>query len=206
MRATYILAPILATVLATPALPLQIGPPIRIGPGEATVGGFGYKDGKVATPTPDQLLDNVINSTPLAALSDADKKNIKQAIVTTGYVAAVAADPVASLVIISVLSKDGTQRDVPIPVKDTPPTGTTWTLAASCVTQQEGDLITAMFVADVEHLSDIKRGDLLKLTAPFCEEYKEHSVTAVTIKVTGKSDVSDAAPDEFRHYVTGRKA
>ncbi|MBY5453930.1 hypothetical protein HFO91_30595 [Rhizobium leguminosarum] len=206
MRVIYIATLWLATILvATPALPKQWGPEIRIGPKEATVGGAGYKNGKVVTPTPDQLLDNVINSTPLAALSDADKKNVKQAIVTTGYVAAVAANP-ASLVIISVLSKDGSKRDVPIPVKDTPPTGTTWTLAASCVTQQEGDLVTAMFVADVEHLNDIKRGDLLKLTAPVCKEYKEHSVTAVTIKMTGKTDVSDAAKGEFKHYVTGRKA
>ncbi|WP_017965239.1 hypothetical protein [Rhizobium leguminosarum] len=191
------------SIISAPAYSIQIGPEIRMGPGEVTIGGAGVRDGKVVAPTPDEMLDTVINSTPLAVLSDADKNNVKQAIVTTGYAAAILSDPVTSIVIISVMSKDGS-KDVPVPVKEALPTGKEWAFSAKCIVQQPGGLITAFFVDDPAQLNDIANGDKIILSAAVCPEYKEKSVTAVTIKFTGRSDFPDAKEGEYKHYIVGR--
>ena len=205
---TTILAIAAALMVIGSGLSRQIGPEIRIGGGEATVGGVGVKKGgKLAVPSVDQVLDTVINTNPATALlSDADKENVKQAIKTAGFVAAVANDPITGIIIISVLSGKGEQKDLPVPQVDAPPTGKTWNLAAACIVQQEGGIITAMFNDDPQPLSQLKPGDALKFTAPYCKEYKNKSITAVTVKYTGKTDQPDAQPPLYRHYVTGRTA
>lgn len=200
------LAVLFIAISTNQARPIQIGPEIRIGGGEATIGGLGIKNGKVVTPTPDQLLDSAINTTPLMVLSDADKKNVKQAIVTTGVIATVVSNPVLGLVVISVLNGTGQKTDVPVPVTEAPPTGTTLDFTAKCLVQQEGGLITALFTDDPPRLADLKAGDTLNLHAPFCPEYPKNSVTNVTVKFTGKSDYPTATPPQYRHYVVGRSA
>ncbi|SIO49736.1 hypothetical protein SAMN05443247_06533 [Bradyrhizobium erythrophlei] len=190
--------------LMAPALAQQIGPEIRVGPGEVSVGGAGIKDGKVVTPTPDQILKTVIDSNPATMfLSDADKQNVKSAIITTGYVSALVSDPVAGLVLISVLSKNGEKRDVPIPTVAAPPTGKTWVLTAKCIVQQTGNLITALFDNDPDHIAEVGFGDTMNVTAAVCPEYKQRSVTSVRMKVTGKNHVEDAKPPMYRHYFVG---
>jgi hypothetical protein len=194
----------LAAATATPALPVQIGPVIRVGPKEATIGGAGVRNGKVVAPTPDQMLDSAINSTPLALASDADKKNIKKAITTTGVVAAVVANPVTGIVLITVLQGNGDKTDVPVPTVDAPPTGKTFELTAKCIAQQEGGIITAMFNDDPPRLAELSAGDTLKMSAGYCDEYKKSSVTSVTVKYTGRSDFPDAKPPLYKHYIVGR--
>jgi hypothetical protein len=191
-------------MIVSPTRSAQIGPPIRIGGGEATIGGLGVKKGGgIAVPTVDQLIDNVINSTPLTVLSDADKNNIRGAIKTTGYVAAVASDPVTGIIVISVLSGKGEKQDIPIPTVNSPPTGKTWTFNAKCLVQQAGGLITAMFNDDPEHIDDPQPGDILTLTAGYCPEYKDKSITSVKITWTGHSDYPNAQPPLYKHYIVG---
>lgn len=193
-----------AVMIASSVQSQQIGPEIRIGGGEATVGGAGIKKGGgIAVPTLDQLIDNAINSTPLTFLSDADKNNVRQAIKTTGFVSAVVSDPVTGIIIISVLSGKGEKQDIPIPTVNAPSTGTTWALNAKCLVQQAGGLITAMFSDDPEHVKDPKPGDTVMLTAAYCPEYKDKSVTNVKIKWTGHSDYPDAKPPLYKHYIVG---
>lgn len=194
----------LAIAVITPAWPIQIGPEIRIGGGEATIGGIGVRNGKVVTPTPDQILDTAINSTPLVVLSDADKKNVKQAIVTTGFVLAVASDPVTGIVLITVLKGNGEKEDIPVPTVNAPPTGKIIELTAKCIVQQEGGTITAMLNDDPAQLTGLALGDTLKLSAGYCAEYQQKSVTSVTVKYTGRSDYPAAVPPLFRHYLVGR--
>src|SRR5262249_13727927 len=126
MRCQRLAALLFGIIFAIPASAIQIGPEIRVGPREFTVGGAGFKDGKPVPPTLDQLIDNYINSTPLVVLSDADKKNVREAAKTTGYVAAVVSNPVTGLVLISVLQPDGTKQDIPVPVINQPPSKKTW--------------------------------------------------------------------------------
>jgi hypothetical protein len=192
------------SAMYSPALPVQIGPEIRIGGGNATIGGLGYQNGHVAVPTVDQMIDNAINSSPLTLLSGPDKANIKSAVKTTGFIAAVASDPVTSIVVLSILGGNGQKNDVPIPVVNKPPTGKTWALTAKCVVQQDGGLITAMFNDDPEHIADIAYGDTLNLTAGYCAEYMKHSVTAASIKFTGRSDFPNAVPPVYKHYLVGK--
>lgn len=194
----------IATGVVTPAWPIQIGPEIRVGGGEATIGGVGVRNGKVVVPTPDQLLDSAINSTPAALLSDADKKNVKQAIITTGFIAAVASDPITGIVLITVLQGSGDKSDVPVPTVNAPPTGKTIELSAKCITQQEGGAITAMFNDDPPRLAELAPGDMMKLSAGYCPEYQKNSVTSVTVKYTGRSDFPDAKPPLYKHYIVGR--
>ena len=181
----------------------QIGPEIRIGPGEATIGGVGVRNGGIVVPTLDQAIDTAINTSPLVVLSDADKKNVHQAIKTVGFVSAVLHDPVTGLIIISVLNGKGEKQNIPVPINDATPTGNTWPLAAKCIVQQEGGLITAMFADDPAHITEATYGDTLKLTANYCAEYKEKSATAVSMKMTGRSDFPNAAPPLYRHYLVG---
>lgn len=192
-------------LLANSAFSIQIGPEIRIGAGEATIGGLGVKPGgKLAVPNVDQVLDNYINSTPLTLLSDADKANIKGAAKAVGFVSAVVSDPVTGLVIISILSGDGKQNDIPIPTVETPPTGKSWTFTAKCLVQQEGGLVTAFFDQTPAGLDQIKHGDILDLTANHCPEYREKSVTAVKVKMSGRTDPPGAQPPAYLHYIVGR--
>jgi hypothetical protein len=193
-----------ASIAATPAWPIQIGPEIRIGGGEATFGGVGVKNGKVVVPTPDQLLDTAINSTPLTLLSDADKRNVKQAIVTTGFVMAVVSDPITGIVLITVLQGNGDKTDVPVPTVNAPPTGKVVELAAKCIVQQAGGTITAMLNDDAPRLAELAAGDTLKLSAGYCPEYQKNSVTSVTVKYSGRSDFPDAKPPLYKHYIVGR--
>jgi hypothetical protein len=140
MRIKLPIIPILTlVVMASPALSIQIGPEIRVGGGKACIGGACVGKGGVKLPTVDELIDNAINSSPLTLLSDADKKNVREAVKTTGFVAAVASDPVTGIVIISVLAGKGEKQDVPVPTVDAPPTGTIWSLQAKCIVQQEGE-------------------------------------------------------------------
>ena len=195
----------LIVLSSTPIHAIQIGPEIRIGGGEFTIGGVGVKDGKAAVPTATQLLDTAINSTPLTLLSDADKQNVKQAIVTTGVIAAVASDPIAGLIIVSILAGDnGKRQDIAIPVSDASPTGKTWTLAASCIVQQTGGVITAFFLTNLPELSTIADGDTVQLTAPFCPEYKQLSVTVIRIKKTGLTNIPGAADGKIHNVLVGR--
>lgn len=193
-----------AFTIASSAQSAQFGPEIRIGGGEATIGGGGVKKGgSIAVPSVDQLIDTAINSTPLTLLSDPDKKNVREAIKTTGFVSAVVSDPVTGIILVSVLSGKGEEQKVLIPTVNAPPTGKTWTFNAKCLVQQGGGLITAMFNDDPEHIKDPKRGDTLVLTAGYCVEYKEKSVTNVKIKLTGQHDDPDAQPPLYKHYVAG---
>lgn len=204
MRTNILIAATLGFVF--PAWALQIGPEIRIGGGEATIGGVGVKGGKVAVPNAGQVLDTIINSTPLAVLSDADKNVVKQAIVVTGVVSTIARDPITGLVILSVIQgENGERKDIPVPVNPAiPSTGKSWTFVAKCIVQQEQSLITALFVDDPVNIMTIADGDALIITAPHCPEYQQKSVTSVTMILTGRSDVPNASPGKYRHYLVGR--
>jgi hypothetical protein len=205
MRIFFPVAGMTALLLLTyPASSYQIGPRIVVGGGKACVGDACVSKHGVTLPTLDQLIDNAINGSPLQLLSDADKKNVREAIKTTGFVSAIAADPVTGIVILTVLSPKGEKTDVPVPTVDAPPTGKTWSFKARCLVQQEGGLVTAMFNDDPEHMMEIKLGDTLILTAGYCVEYKQKSVTAVTIKFSGRTDYADSQPPIYRHYLVGK--
>ena len=73
---------------------------------------------------------------------------------------------------------------------------------ATCITQQHGNLITAVFNDDPGQISNVDYGDRLDLTAAACPQHKA-SVTAVSIKVTGKVHMHDAKPPIYRHYIVG---
>lgn len=187
-----------------PQLPsVQVGPAFRIGPDEATVGGVGVKNGQLAVPTVDQMINTAIDSTA-PGLSDADKNNVRNAIKTTGYVTAVASDPVLAFVVISLVGKDGKTKDVVVPTNNAASTGKSWTFTATCIVQQEKGLITALFNDDPQGLDQVGDGDTVNLTAPYCEAYKEKSVTAVAMRKTGLTNTPDATPPLFRHYLVGR--
>lgn len=192
-------------MISAPAYPIQIGPEIRVGPDEFTIGGAGVKDGKVKAPTPDEVVDTLINSTPLAVLSDADKKNVKGAIVTTGYVSAFLSDPITSIVLITVFTKNG-EKSVPVPVKTAVPSGIEWAFKSKCIVQQPDGHIMALFVDTPDKLKDIKIGDKLNLTADVCPEYQDKSVTSVTINYSGRSDYPEAPAGEIKHYIVGKTA
>lgn len=184
---------------------VQIGPEIRIGSGEATVGGAGIKDGKVAVPTIDQVIDSAIaSSLPLMLLSDKDKAAAREAIKAGGLVLGVAADPILGMFIISVLNSKGEPQDKMVRTVNAPPTGKSWTFQAKCIVQQGGGLFTAMFNTDPPDIMTAAYGDTINLKAGVCAEYQDKSVTAVTMKLTGRLDEPAAKPPEYLHYLMGR--
>lgn len=182
----------------------QIGPRIKVGGGSVSIGGLTVGKDGVELPTIDQLIDDSINSTPLTLLSDADKNNIRDAVKTTGVVAAIVNDPITGIVVAQIIYGDGEKEDIPIPTVNAPPTGNSWSFSATCIVQQEGELITAMFNDDPTDLDKISDGDTLNLTASYCAEYGSKSVTSVKIKMTGRSDFPDVKPPRYRHYIVGQ--
>ena len=183
----------------------QIGPRIKIGGGNVCVAGVGVCNGKLSLlPSADEAIDTLINSTPFAFASDADKKNIHTAVKTTGYISTIIHDPVTGLVIITVLEANGRKRDVVVATRDAPPTGATWTFSAKCIVMQEGKKITAMFDTSPPHLNkqEIHGGDTIVLTAPFCEDYQKASVTSARVKFTGLTPTGDLPP-AYTNFLVG---
>lgn len=193
---------LMAVLAVNPASAWQIGPRIVIGDGNACIGGACIGKDGVKLPTVDDLIDSAINSGPLTLLSDADKDNIREAIKTTGVVSTIVSNPVTGIVIAHIIYGDGKQQDIPIPTQNIPPTGKNWSLLATCIVQQK-DIITAMFNNDPTNIDKVADGDTINLTAPFCKEYTENSVTSVRIKMTGRSDYPDVSPPRYRHYIVG---
>jgi hypothetical protein len=61
-----------------------------------------------------------------------------------------------------------------------------------------------MFSDDPEHIMETHDGDTLNLTAGYCPEYMQRSVTTVKIKQTGRSDYPGATAPRYRHYLVGK--
>lgn len=164
------------------------------------------RDGNVRVKSPSEVLNDSLNSVPgYGLLSDADKKNIQAAIVTTGAVAAVVSDPVGGTIFIKILSGPDAKEDtVAIPVGDPTPTGKSWEITATCIAQQEGKLITAYFNTDpVPEVSNIADGDTVNLTAPTCPIFKDKSVTSVTIRKTGGNPLANRKPPQYTYVLIG---
>jgi hypothetical protein len=197
----------LSTSLASAQFPIQIGPPgggVCVGP--LCVDG----KGNTRVKTPGEILNDQLNSIPgYTLLSDADKRNVQTAVVTTGVIAAVTTDPVTSLVFIKILSGgEGKEKTVAVPQNpNAPPTGKMWNITAACIAQQESKLITAYFntspVPDVDKIGD---GDTVNLTAPVCVLFKDKSVTSVTIHKSGGMPIPDTQPPHFTYVLMGEAA
>ena len=195
---------IAALLSAAPSYAIQIGPVIKIDDGgNLCVGGGCVGPDGVKLPTVDELIDDAINTTPLTLLGDGDKAKLHNIIKTTGYVAAVVADPVVGTVIVTVLIGDKKQ-DVVVPTTNAPPTAKIWDFQADCIVQTSGKIM-AMFNNDPPHLNkqDMTPGDTVNLLAPVCTQYGSNSVTYASVKFTGLTDVPDAVPPAYRHFLVG---
>src|SRR5262249_44852953 len=135
------------------------------------------KDGNIKVKKLNQVLEDHLNASPFyAGLSDADKKNVRDAIMTTGVVHKVIEDPVSGFSFAKyLLGKEAEEQSVPVKVDDNAPaTGKTWQLTAACIVQQEKDLITAFFDTEAPpaNWDSIKPGHAVELKAPYCKAYK----------------------------------
>nr|WP_291851216.1 hypothetical protein [Bradyrhizobium sp.] len=187
--------------------PVQIGPPgggLRVGP--IDVDGRG----RVRVRSPAEVLDDELNRVPgYALLSDADKRNVKSAVVTTGVVAGITTDPAATMLFIKILSgQDGKEKTASVKINpNTTPTGKAWNISATCIVQQEAKLITAYFNTDtVPDADKIADGDTVNLTAPICPLFKDKSVTSVTINKNGFDPIRGGKPPEFTYVMAGKPA
>jgi hypothetical protein len=63
-----------------------------------------------------------------------------------------------------------------------------------------------MFDDDPLGVMQVAYGDTMNLTADFCPEYKEKSITAVKIIETGMHHEPDAKPPMYKHYFIGKAA
>jgi len=183
--------------------------PVQVGtPGGGLSAGPIKVDGKgnVTFKSPIEILDDSLNQVPgYALLSDPDKKNFQQAVVTTGVIAAVVSDPVVGTVVVKILSgPEAKEETVAVSVSNPAPSGKVWNINAACIAQQEGKLITAYFnlepLPDVGNISD---GDTVNLTAPTCPLFKEKSVTSVTIHKTGGNPLANRKPPQYTYVLIG---
>jgi hypothetical protein len=79
--------------------------------------------------------------------------------------------------------------------------GKPWSLNAKCIVQQQGNVF-ALFTDDPEHITELKVGDTLDITASACPEYKGF-LTAAKVRVTGMMHDGEASGPRFRYYIVG---
>lgn len=182
-----------------------------------TVSDKGIKTKGPLIKTPEEILKEAATGSicgPLCTaavsnLSEADKANVNKAISTAGFVTLVATAPMVA-VTLAVLTNKGESRQVVVPTPPSAPTGKTWNIQVDCLTQQEGvTTINGMAKGNFDHVTEIKRGDTLNISAPVCQEYnipKMKSITSVTIVLQGLVLDSLAADGDYRYYITGKSA
>ncbi len=121
-------------------------------------------------------------------LAPEEKSQIAKAIATTGFVVPYSVDPKYAVVVAVLSDKDADRHLVNIYTPVTPPTGRTWTIKTDCIVRRADGGIQAMAKDNFPHVTEVARGDTVKMSAPSCPEYNvkgSQSLESATIRLNG---------------------